>query len=149
MSSRRLIAATNHLLTATNLIRAHQRQSLNLLDKVQCRFLTSQKKEEKALDTLKEDDVKEEDNKTLSSAPSENKKPKVAVGKVKKKDSFAVKIVKKLTNNEEEEEYEERKGPFKNYYEFEEREKKSIMFYEEFFEINTKQKNRENFMVKH
>ena len=55
-------------------------------------------------------------------------------------------FVDKLMNKKEEKQ-EERKGPFKNYFEDEERDKKSIMYYEEFIERNTKKKDRENFMV--
>ena len=43
---------------------------------------------------------------------------------------------------------EERKGPFKDYRQAEERDKKQIMFYEEYFDKVAKKKDRENFMVK-
>lgn len=61
------------------------------------------------------------------------------------------KYVRKMQGEEDDEEEnkkEERKGPFKNYFEEEERNKKTIMFYEEYFDKNTREKNRENFMVK-
>lgn len=58
------------------------------------------------------------------------------------------KYLKKLKFEKEEEKEEERKGPFKNYFQDEERNKRSIMYYEEYFDKNTKKKDRENFMVK-
>lgn len=40
-----------------------------------------------------------------------------------------------------------RKKPFKHYFDEEERDKGKIVFYEEFFDQNTKLKDRDNFMV--
>ncbi len=40
-----------------------------------------------------------------------------------------------------------RKQPFKYYFDEEERDKNKIVFYEEFFDRNTRIKDRENFMV--
>jgi hypothetical protein len=40
-----------------------------------------------------------------------------------------------------------RKQPFKYYFDDEEREKSKIMFYENFFDQNTKYRDRDNFMV--
>lgn len=60
------------------------------------------------------------------------------------------KFVRKARGEEDdydESKEEKRKGPFKNYYEYDERSKKTIMFYEEYFDKNTKEKDRENFMV--
>jgi hypothetical protein len=60
-------------------------------------------------------------------------------------------MIKKATGKDKEEEDEEkgekRKGPFKNYQETEERDKKQIMFYEEYFDKISKRKDRENFMA--
>jgi hypothetical protein len=42
---------------------------------------------------------------------------------------------------------DERKGPFKNYFESEERDKKQIMYYEEYFDTATRKKDLDNFMV--
>ena len=60
------------------------------------------------------------------------------------------KYIKKARGEyDDNEEKEERKGPFKNYFEDDERNKKSIMFYEQYFEKNAKEKNRENFIVRY
>jgi hypothetical protein len=55
--------------------------------------------------------------------------------------------VKNRGKEKKDDDGEERKGPFKNYYQDEERSKKSIQHYEEYFDKNCKKKDRENFMV--
>jgi hypothetical protein len=56
--------------------------------------------------------------------------------------------MKKFKSKDDDEEAgEERKGPFKNYFEEEERDKNKIMKYEEFIDRNTRNKDRENFIV--
>lgn len=50
-------------------------------------------------------------------------------------------------NDEDHRRANERKGPFKNYYEYDERDKKSIQRHEEFFDQTTRNKDRENFIV--
>jgi len=56
--------------------------------------------------------------------------------------------VKKFQSKDDDEETgEERKGPFKNYFAEEERDKNKIMKYEEFIDRNTRNKDRENFIV--
>jgi hypothetical protein len=50
-------------------------------------------------------------------------------------------------SHKEKNEKEERKGSFKNYFESEERDKKQIMFYEEYFETTARKKDLNNFMV--
>ena len=56
-------------------------------------------------------------------------------------------FVDKFKKKEEKKE-EERKGPFKNYYTSEERDKNKIMRYEEFIDRNTAKKDKENFIVR-
>lgn len=51
-------------------------------------------------------------------------------------------------SNKEKNDGEQRKGPFKNYFESEERDKKQIMFYEEYFETTARKKDLDNFMVR-
>ena len=55
----------------------------------------------------------------------------------KKKDSVQIEGKRKVT----------RKKPFKHYFDDEERDKNKIVFYEQFFDENTKRKDRDNFMV--
>ena len=55
--------------------------------------------------------------------------------------------IKKFKSQDDDEKKEERKGPFKNYYEDEERDKNKIMKYEEFIDRNTRNKDRQNFIV--
>ncbi|CAF0705802.1 unnamed protein product [Brachionus calyciflorus] len=80
----------------------------------------------------------------LSSASNDDKSLK----KVEKtEEKILQKYLRKIRpKDEEEKEEEERKGPFKNYFEDEERNKSAIVFYEEYFDKNTKQKDRDNFM---
>lgn len=89
---------------------------------------------------------KNDDDKSVEKISERKKKPKAQEAISFK---FVQKYVKKFSGDEDEQESgEERKGPFKNYYEDDERSKKSIMFYEDFFDKNAKEKNRDNFMVK-
>lgn len=92
--------------------------------------------------------TKDETSKSLKKIDDENKKTDQTMPEKKAVESEWVlqKYLNKIRNKKEEQQ-EERKGPFKNYFEYEEREKKSIMFYEDFIDRNCKEKNRENFMV--
>lgn len=80
---------------------------------------------------------------------TKDQEEKVSLEKIdQKQEKLLQKYMKKVRfRGKEQEKEEERKGPFKNYFEDEERNKKSIMYYEEFFDKTTQQKDRENFMV--
>ena len=69
---------------------------------------------------------------SIQKSDEKQKKPSIWQGKFQKK---------------KKEEEKERRGPFKYYFDDEERDKNKIVFYEEFFDLNTKKKDRENFMV--
>ena len=49
-------------------------------------------------------------------------------------------------NKSDDDKQEENKGPYKNYQEEEERDKKQIMFYEDYFDTHAKNKNKHDFM---
>lgn len=89
----------------------------------------------------KDDKISKIENKPIKKLDEQQKPPVKEEPK-----NVLLKLFDKLRNKKEEK-YEERKGPFKNYFEDEERDKKSIMYYEDFIDRNTKDKNRENFMV--
>ena len=65
-----------------------------------------------------------------------------------KKKPFFMGYIEKIKGSKENKQEEERKGPFKNYYSYEERDKNKIMRYEEFIDRNTKKKDKENFIVR-
>lgn len=91
----------------------------------------------------------------LNSTDKENSSLKKAENEIKSK-ALNVKdktitiltgYMKKFKSKDDDEGKEERKGPFKNYYEYEERDKNKIIKYEEFIDRNTRNKDRENFIV--
>lgn len=100
-------------------------------------------------------DAKKEDKSSTSVKTSESSKSDELTDNLVKKvelysptaSKYIQKMIVKVKGEDKEDEKEERKGPFKYYQDSEERDKKQIMFYEEYFDKICRNKDRDNFMV--